>query len=144
MYDLQGILKNLNASHEEFMQMCTIFGCDYFHHDKSISQNKDKLISDTNSYALTIYNAYKLFKKYKESQLNEINPNILDFYDWIVYENSHLDLFIKHIRDILGLFNISSCDNLDIYDQIKIMNGPINRPLLIQVMEKENFIFMNK
>lgn len=144
MYDLQGILKNLNASHEEFMQMCTIFGCDYFHHDKSISQNKDKLISDTNSYTLTIYNAYKLFKKYKESQLNEINPNILDFYDWIVYENSHLELFIKHIRDIIGLFNISSCDNLDIYDQIKIMNGPINRPLLIQVMEKENFIFMNK
>jgi flap endonuclease-1 len=145
MYDFQDILKTLNASHDEFMQMCIIFGCDYFHHDKSIPQNKNKLVSDTNSSGhLTIYNAYKLFKKYKELQINEISPNVIDFYDWIVHENSHLESFIKDIREILSLFDISSYENLDIYDQIKIMNGPINRELLIQVMEKENFIFLKK
>jgi 5'-3' exonuclease len=145
MYDFQGILKTLNASHEEFMQMCIIFGCDYFHHDQSIPQNKHKLVSDVNNSGhLTIYNAYKLFKKYKEYQINEINLNVSDFYDWIVHENSQLESFIKDIREILDLFDISSYENLDIYDQIKIMNGPINRELLIQVMEKENFIFMNR
>jgi hypothetical protein len=97
-----------------------------------------------NSGHLTIYNAYKLFKKYKEYQINEINLNVSDFYDWIVHENSQLESFIKDIREILDLFDISSYENLDIYDQIKIMNGPINRELLIQVMEKENFIFMNR
>ena len=143
MYDFQDILKTLNATQKEFMQMCIIFGCDYFHYDKTGSQTN--IISESTGYTnLTIYNAYKLFKKYKDSQVNQINPNILDFYDWVVHENSNLESFINHIREILNLFDISSYENLEIYDQIKIMNGPINRALLIQVMEKENFIFLNK
>jgi len=67
---------------------------------------------------MTIFNSYKLFKNYKEYYKNAMTE----------YNN---------------LFDISHYDNLELYDNVKIMNGPIDRKRLIEVMEKENFIFIS-
>ena len=50
--------------------------------------------------------------------------------------------YINEASKIIDLFDISHYDNLELYDNVKIMNGPIDRKRLIEVMEKENFIFI--
>ena len=42
------------------------------------------------------------------------------------------------------VFDIDETKNLELYDNIKILNGPINKQLLIDIMKKENFIFIEK
>ena len=65
-----------------------------------------------------------------------------DFYDWVIRENESLANIVQNAKKNIHLFDINHNNNLEIYDQIKIINGPINRQLLVDVMRKENFIFM--
>jgi hypothetical protein len=97
---------------------------------------------------MTIFNTYKLFLKYKESTKNTIQPQVpdgphTDFYSWLVVEQKDLELYINEASKIIDLFDISHYDNLELYDNIKIMNGPIDKARLVEVMQKENFIFID-
>jgi hypothetical protein len=65
-----------------------------------------------------------------------------DFYDWVLNENENFEKIVQNSRENISLFDIHHNNDLEIYDKIKIMNGPVNRPMLIEVMKKENFIFM--
>jgi hypothetical protein len=89
---------------------------------------------------MTIFNSYKMFTKYKDETAIIVDN---DFYDWVIRENESLANIVQNAKKNIRLFDINYNNNLEIYDQIKIMNGPINRPLLVEVMKKENFIFMN-
>ena len=40
------------------------------------------------------------------------------------------------------MFDLSTFKYLKNYDKILIMNGPISKDMLIDVMKKENFIFL--
>ena len=97
-----------------------------------------------------------MFKSYKEYLKNivsnddklieSIDVNVYDkhdFYTWLLNENTNMSSYINEASKIIDLFDISSYDNLELYDNIKIMNGPVDRKRLIQVMEKENFVFIN-
>ena len=81
-----------------------------------------------------------MFTKYKDETAIIVDN---DFYDWVIRENESLANIVQNAKKNIRLFDINYNNNLEIYDQIKIMNGPINRPLLVEVMKKENFIFMN-
>ena len=52
--------------------------------------------------------------------------------------------YIDEINKNMKLFDIDETKNLELYDHIKIVNGPINKELLIETMKKENFIFIEK
>jgi hypothetical protein len=52
--------------------------------------------------------------------------------------------YIDEINKNMKLFDIDETKNLELYDHIKIVNGPINKALLIETMKKENFIFIEK
>ena len=65
-----------------------------------------------------------------------------DFYKWLLSQNNNMSSYINEASKIIDLFDISSYDNLELYDNVKIMNGPIDRKRLVEVMEKENFIFI--
>ena len=115
---------------------------------------------------MTIFNSYKLFKSYKEyynsilenENENENENDIInssekfietvedkdkpDFYKWLLSQNNNMSSYINEASKIIDLFDISSYDNLELYDNVKIMNGPIDRKRLVEVMEKENFIFI--
>ena len=65
-----------------------------------------------------------------------------DFYNWIINENIHSHDYINKINKNIKLFEIDDTKNLELYDHIKIFNGPVNKKLLIETMKKENFIFM--
>lgn len=131
MYDFNNILTTLNMDMDEFKKVSIMFGCDYSH----ITATTD---ATRGASAMTIFNSYKMFNKYKDE--NEIT---VDFYDWVLRENESLANIVQNARKNICLFDINHTNNLEIYDQIKIMNGPINRSQLIEVMKKENFIFMN-
>ena len=92
-----------------------------------------------------------MFKNYKE-YLKNTNENISehepehehepDFYKWLISQNNDIYSYINEACKVIDMFDISSYDNLELYDNIKIMNGPIHREQLIEVMQKENFIFI--
>jgi 5'-3' exonuclease len=145
LYDFQEIIKTLDMTTYEFRQLCIMYGCDYL--PKNEKQNYKNM---------TIFNSYKMFKSYKEylknigidgdNDGNNIIENLEDkpdFYEWLLKENTNMSSYIQEASKIIDLFDISSYDNLELYDNVKIMNGPINRKILIEVMEKENFIFIN-
>ena len=152
IYDFQEIIKTLDMTPYEFRQLCIMYGCDYL--PKNENQNYKNM---------TIFNSYKMFKSYKEYLKNIVsdsvsvsvsdnNDNVIetvdvydkpDFYTWLLNQNTNMSSYINEASKIIDLFDISSYDNLELYDNIKIINGPIDRKRLIEVMEKENFIFIN-
>ena len=132
LYDFQEIIKTLDITPYEFRQLCIIYGCDY------LPKNENE-----NYKHMTIFNSYKMFKQYKEylknNETSEIQP---DFYKWLLSQNTNLYSYINEASKVIDMFDISFYDNLELYDNIKIMNGPIQREQLIEVMQKENFIFI--
>jgi flap endonuclease-1 len=132
LYDFQEIIKTLDMTTYEFRQLCIIYGCDYL--PKNENQNYKNM---------TIFNSYKMFKQYKDylknNETGEIQP---DFYKWLLSQNNDIYSYINESCKVIDMFDISSYDNLELYDNIKIMNGPIQREQLIEVMQKENFIFI--
>ena len=91
-----------------------------------------------------------MFKQYKDylKNMNENNENTSeqspepDFYKWLLSQNNDIYSYINEASKVIDMFDISSYDNLELYDNIKIINGPIHREQLIEVMQKENFIFI--
>ena len=139
LYDFQNILHTLNMNIDEFKQVSIMFGCDYSNNPSSSASTRESITTST----MTIFNSYKMFTKYKD-EITIMEDN--DFYDWVIHENESLANIVQNARKNICLFDINNINNtnsLEIYDQIKIMNGPINREQLIEVMKKENFIFMN-
>ena len=142
LYDFQEIIKTLDMTTYEFRQLCIIYGCDYL--PKNENQNYKNM---------TIFHSYKMFKNYKDYLKNmneegESNENTSepepehDFYKWLLSQNTDIYSYINEACKVIDMFDISFYDNLELYDNIKIMNGPIHREQLIEVMQKENFIFV--
>jgi flap endonuclease-1 len=125
IYDLNHILKTLNISMDVFKKICILYGCDY----------SNDMCTENN---MNIFHAFQLFKKYRD------DVNTEEFYDWIINEKIHSMQYIDEINKNMKLFDIDETKNLELYDHIKIVNGPINKALLIETMKKENFIFIEK
>lgn len=149
IYDLNHILKTLNISIYVFKKICILYGCDYSDDSCDTIENnicKNELIKK----GMNIFHAFQLFKKYNDS-LTEIeitnsctNAQSFDFYEWIIKEKIHSSSYIDKINKIMKLFDTDETKNLELYDHVKILNGPINKKLLIETMKKENFIFIDK
>jgi flap endonuclease-1 len=144
LYDFREIIKTLDMTTYEFRQLCIIYGCDYL--PKNENQNYKNM---------TIFHSYKMFKNYKDylknmNEVGESNENTSgsepepepDFYKWLLSQNTDIYSYINEACKVIDMFDISFYDNLELYDNIKIMNGPIHREQLIEVMQKENFIFI--
>jgi 5'-3' exonuclease len=142
LYNFNEIMETLNVNLCEFRQICILFGCDYLPRD----------IKTSNTY-MTIFNTYKLFLKYKDTldrivkpcdeSSNDITEHKHQFYIWLLSEKKDLLSYINEASKIIDLFDISYYNNLELYDNIKIMNGPIDKARLIEIMQTENFIFPN-
>lgn len=143
LYDFQEIINTLDMTTYEFRQLCIMFGCDY------LPKKENGNYKNT-----TIFASYKMFKNYKEHLKNIINDTSSnddsgdnhDFYKWLlsIDKNSETEMthYINEALKIIDLFDISSYNGLELYDNIKIMNGPVDYDRLIEVMTKENFIFI--
>jgi flap endonuclease-1 len=121
IYDMKGMLNDLDLSLDEFRSICIASGTDYNMGHTHENKNIDLL------------KTLKYFKKYKKS-------GTLDFYEWLK-ENTD---YIKNMDDlyhIQSLFNLTEMPEYKQYENLKIMNGPINKSNLMLIMEKEDFLF---
>ena len=159
MYDLKGMLNDMKMTFDEFQSICIVSGTDYnldMENNTNLTQTlkhfkKYKQLSNQYSDISTnILNDINIDtgKKYNNKNINKNNYkkictenyNHISFYEWLE-ENT------KYIKNCMELYNIQ--DMLDLtkmseykqYEKISIVNGPIHKRNLINILEKEHFLF---
>jgi flap endonuclease-1 len=131
LYDLNGILKNLGITQKELREICILSGTDYNTNDESINTNYE-----TKNTSM-LYTTLKYFKKFIKERKNQSNFT-LDFYNWLVEKTN----FVKDynlLQKINSMFDLN--DNIQIFENIQITNGPINKDDLHNILKLDGFIF---
>lgn len=122
VYDVKGILNNLGISQKELREICVLSGTDY------------NLECDDTKNSLN--NTLKLFKKYHKSKSK------VGFYEWLNKDNN----FIKDYDLLLKIYNMFELNNrfdIKVFEKIKIINGPIIKNEIINILKTDGFIFTN-
>jgi 5'-3' exonuclease len=132
LYDLKGILRELNMTHKEFKEICILSGTDYNLH-----------VSDDNSKNIVnLDNTIKHFSKYKYKKEKKNECVNITFYEWLHNTSDYindLELLIK----INKMFDLNDeHNNLDVFKTIKIVNGPIRQDEITDIMKEDGFIFV--
>ena len=122
VYDVKGILNNLGISQKELREICVLSGTDY------------NLECDDTKNSLN--NTLKIFKKYHKSKSK------VGFYEWLNKDNN----FIKDYDLLLKIYNMFELNNrfdIKVFEKIKIINGPIIKNEIINILKTDGFIFTN-
>jgi hypothetical protein len=148
------MLSDMNMTFNEFQSICIVSGTDY---------NVD-VENNTN-----LIQTLKLFKKYKyqnntvtdSSNNNNINNNStnstqkstqkskknslknnlhISFYEWLENNTKYIKNCVE-LYSIQDMFDLTKMPEYKPYEKISIVNGPIHKPNLMNVLEKENFLF---
>ena len=135
LYHMKGILEELSLNQQEFREICILSGTDY-----NINANTNLSVKGGNS--VNLHNTLKLFGKYKASN----SSNSTTFYDWL-QTNSEYISDLELLKKINTMFDLSENTNtrnskLDVFNSIKILNGPIMTECIQDIMREEGFIFM--
>lgn len=120
LYDTKEILNRLGVSQKELREICVISGTDY------------NCINDNDSPSL--YKTLKYFKKYYNEKLS------INFYDWLLQNTDYIKDYNKLIK-IYDMFELNINTNYYNFENIKIINGPILKEEIKQIIKKEGFIF---
>jgi len=122
LYYTKGIYNELNMTQKEFKEICVLSRTDY-----NINANGN---NDIVSLRLMI----KHFKKFKDSK--ETN-----FYNWLINNTEYIN-DIELLNKINNMFNLECEHNkLEIFKNIKVVNGPIRQDDIENIMKEEDFIF---
>ena len=123
VYDLKGILNNLGITQKELREICVLSGTDY-----NIECHDTPNILNTN---------LKLFKKYHKSNKN------ISFYEWLNENKKNYikdyDLLLK-ICNIFDL-NVNNNDDINAFEKLQIVNGPILKDDVKNILKADGFIF---
>ena len=122
IYHLKDILENLGISQKELREICILSGSDY------------NINIDNCKNAPNLYGTLKYFKKYfREKQTD-------DFYDWLIKKTNYITDY-DLLKKIYDMFDINLNPKLKIFEKIKIMNGPIMRIEINEILKTDGFIF---
>jgi hypothetical protein len=126
LYDTKEILNSLGMTQKELREICVLSGTDYNYY----SDNK------YNTNTPTLYKTINYFKNYQSD-----NNNNIHFYDWLKINTDYITDYDKLIK-IHEMFELNKnyC-NLQIFENIKIINGPILRDEIKNIIKEEGFIF---
>jgi flap endonuclease-1 len=125
LYYMKDILTELDMTQKEFKEICVLSGTDYNIHAEG----------DNSKVNLSL--TLKYFRKYKK--LNETNAL---FYDWLIDKTEYI-YDIELLNKINKMFDLNvNHDKLDIFKNIKIINGPIRHDEIETIMKEDDFIFM--
>ena len=131
LYDVKGILENLDITQRELREICILSGTDY------------NSMNDESKNAPNLYSTLKLFKKYfKERKLGKIHIDT-QFYDWLQENTEYIqDIeLLKKIYLMFDLNNKNNINNIQVFENIKIMNGFIYKEEIIEILKNDGFIF---
>lgn len=117
LYYTKGILKELNMNQKEFREICVLSGTDY-----NINVNVN---------VLNLFDIINLFYKFQQGLPNQ------PFYDWL-----NLDLNIDLLKKINSMFDISN-ELTNSFKNIQILNGPIQKNLIKEIMKEDGFLFLD-
>jgi flap endonuclease-1 len=123
IYDMKGILNNLGINQKELREICVLSGTDYN-------------IESGDSNANTLNNILKYFKKYHKSK------STIDFYDWLISNNEDIITDYDLLKNIYDMFDLSiNHYDIKIFEKIKIINGPIIREEIKNILKTDGFLF---
>ena len=117
LYYTKGILKELKMSKIEFREICVLSGTDY----------------NINVNVLNLFDIIDLFYKFKQELPNQ------PFYNWL---KLNIDLNIDLLKKINSMFNISD-ELTNSFKNIQILNGPIQKNLIKEIMKEDGFMFID-
>lgn len=127
LYYSKGIFNELNMTYKDFKEICILSGTDY-----NINTNNNQV-----NLNVTI----EYFNHFKNSK-NSKNSNNVTFYDWLQLNTDYIS-DIHLLNKINNMFNLdSNNDKLNIFNNIKIENGPIKQQDIENIMKSEDFIFL--
>ena len=129
LYYTKGILENLNMTQKEFREICVLSGTDY-----NINANT----CNEKSGFFTIYDTIKQFRKYQEQKNNQNMP----FYDWLQDVNKDYITDLELLNKINQMFIISN-ELTNSFKNIKIINSPIQKLLVREIMKEDGFMFID-
>lgn len=131
VYNLDEILVELGITIKEFKEICVLSGTDYNSAHQDLSKDLPK---DQSRLVITL----KLFKKYHKSN----NPNSLEFYSWLLKHQANYITNYDELRNTYLMFELSErSDNLKVFENISIMNGPVVKEMMRPILEEDGFIF---
>jgi 5'-3' exonuclease len=119
LYYTKGILKELNMNQNEFREICVLSGTDY-----NINININ---------VLNLFDIINLFRKFQQELSNQ------SFYDWL---KLNIDLNIELLKKINNMFDISD-ELTNSFKNIQILNSPIQKNLIKEIMKEDGFMFLN-
>jgi len=111
-------------THEQFKQICILSGTDY-----NINANGDNKHNN-------LYQVVKHFNNYRQTEITET------FYRWL-QEKTDCISDIELLNKINTMFDLNEeKENLRVFNDIKVVNGPIKQDEIVSIMTEENFIFI--
>jgi len=150
MYDLEEILNKLGLKQKELREICVLSGTDYNMNITTLSNKDDNdniqnniiVKNIKNEEELNLYKTLKYFKKYNRSK----DYNKLDFYNWLKINTTYIKNFdiLNKIYKIFDISEIEMHDKIQIFNNIKILNGPIIYNDIKKILIEDGFIFPNK
>ena len=128
LYDTKDILNSLGITQKELREICVISGTDY-------NYNENKTDDDNSKKSPSLYKTLAYFKKYHKEN------SVLGFYEWL-RENTD---YIQDYENLLNIYNLFELNqehtHLTIFENIKIINGPILKEDIRNIIKIEGFIF---
>lgn len=129
-YDTKEILNKLGISQKELREICVLSGTDY----NCVNYDNNDCVNHNNNDSSSLYKTLKYFKKYYNEKLT------INFYDWLLQNTDYIKDYNKLIK-IYHMFELNINTNYYNFENIKIINGPILREEIKQIIKKEGFIF---
>jgi flap endonuclease-1 len=124
LYYMKGILDELEMTQKEFKEICVLSGTDY------------NINADGNNDKVNLRQTFKHFRKFKNS--NDAN---IKFYDWLLEHSDYIS-DMDLLNNINKMFNLDiNRENLNAFNNIKVVNGPIRQDEIENIMKDEDFIF---
>lgn len=125
LYDMKIILQNLGITQKELREICILSGTDY----NSLNENT----KNTHNLNATL----KLFKKYFKEKKN----NNKEFYNWLLENTNYIEDYELLIK-IYSMFELSNNhENIQVFDSIRIANGPILKHEIQEILKIDGFIY---
>jgi flap endonuclease-1 len=119
LYDMKEILEKLNLTQKELREICVLSGTDY---------------NINNENSCNIYTTFKYFRNYKKENSSD------DFYNWLIKSSDYIKDY-ELLKKINSMFDINDHYNIKLFENIKIVNGPIMKNNLIEILKTDGFIF---
>lgn len=127
LYDTKDILNSLGITQKELREICVISGTDYNYNENKTDDNSKK--------GSSLYKTLAYFKKYHKENSE------MGFYQWLK-ENTD---YIQDYENLLNIYNLFELNqehtHLTIFENIKIINGPIMKEDIRNIIKIEGFIF---